>query len=144
MYTLINLPDCPVGKGKTGDVPHMLVFNGMCPSYPPNMWGSDRDDSDRPGHQLVIYASLSPHVIKQLKGEIPMTNGVKLLQSFCRNYSKFVVITSILTPHNLKFHPTFLADDIDMLNRMKLIPIVANPEHSLAKVGYASKSVLKT
>ena len=99
----------------------MIIFNGMCPTYAPAIWGGERDEGDMPGVQLVMYATLSENTLRQLRGEETMTNSVKLLQKYCQNI-----------------------DDIDMTNRTKLIPIVVNPVEALQSCGSLSRSVVKS
>ena len=99
----------------------MIIFNAICPTYAPAMWGPERDETDMEGIQLVMYAALSESTLKQLRGDEPMSNAVQLLQSYCRNI-----------------------DDVDMTNRTKLIPVVVNPEEALASCGPLSRSVVKS
>ena len=54
----------------TAGVPHMVIFNSICPTYAPSMWGGDRDEDNMPGFQLVMYGVLNDDTLAMLRGEV--------------------------------------------------------------------------
>jgi hypothetical protein len=101
MSKVLNIDDFSSSRGETGGVPHLIIFNGMHPSYAPQLWGSV-PLHERHGHQLVVFAALSNQTKRQLSGEEEMTPAVKLLKEVrnnrrfsCYNSFKFVLLKNV-------------------------------------------------
>ncbi len=55
IFNIAGAVEIPVvsNPGMTAGVPHMIIFNSICPTYAPAMWGGERDEHDMPGFQMV-------------------------------------------------------------------------------------------
>ena len=93
MSKVLNIDDFSSSRGETGGVPHLIIFNGMHPSYAPQLWGSV-PLHERHGHQLVVFAALSSQTKRQLSGEEEMTPAVKLLKEVrnSRHFSCYNIV----------------------------------------------------